>query len=207
MCHQIPSRALGAGDFQMPLCARCAGLYAGFFLALPVLLLLGKKRRGVPKTSFMVFSCLLLAAFAAEAGGNLLGFWNGPGPLRFALGLFAAGVLSPYVALLFYGSLGEGGAATPIAGGGTALWIVAVVAALGGLNVRPPAALLAAESFAAAAGVVMLLAVAHVAVFVLILGRRRAVLAGALAPLTVTAQLALFSLLRGVMETFIVRLG
>lgn len=30
LCHQIPERSFHLGEFQLPVCARCLGIYAGF---------------------------------------------------------------------------------------------------------------------------------------------------------------------------------
>lgn len=35
LCHQDPSRSFAPGDVVLAICARCVGVYAGFVLALP----------------------------------------------------------------------------------------------------------------------------------------------------------------------------
>jgi len=44
-CHQITERCLDLGSGPLPVCARCAGLYAGGFLGLLIPVLLGRPLR------------------------------------------------------------------------------------------------------------------------------------------------------------------
>src|SRR5438552_9835958 len=46
ICHQLPGRTFHVGSAQMPVCARCTGIYAGAALAAAVLLV----ARGLPGT-------------------------------------------------------------------------------------------------------------------------------------------------------------
>ncbi|MCD6405707.1 MAG: DUF2085 domain-containing protein, partial [Planctomycetes bacterium] len=63
LCHQIPSRELAAGGFRMPMCARCAGMYTGFLVALAAFLVVGRRHRGAPRGAFVGLSCAAFAVF------------------------------------------------------------------------------------------------------------------------------------------------
>jgi uncharacterized membrane protein len=41
ICHQRPERSFHLGSVQMPVCARCTGLYVGAALALPLATVIG----------------------------------------------------------------------------------------------------------------------------------------------------------------------
>ena len=45
LCHQDPSRAFQPGGEPLPLCARCVGVYVGFVLALPLMIMAGRLPR------------------------------------------------------------------------------------------------------------------------------------------------------------------
>lgn len=180
----------------MPMCARCAGMYTGFLIALVAFVVVGRRQRGAPRGAFVGLSCVAFAVFIGEGTAEFFGLWNGPGALRFAVGMLAGVFLAPYITVLFYDTVGQERDSPPVAGGRAAWGLLAVVAVLSAANIRPPRGLLVAESVTAAAGVISLLWVAHTAVLVLILDRRRRVAAGAVAVGTVAAQLALFSWLR-----------
>lgn len=170
-------------------------MYAGLAWALAVFLIVGSKRGGIPTKGYMVASGVAFAAWAADGAGNFLGLWESGGAVRFGAGGLAGVFLAPYLAALFWGVL-EGGERRPIAGVSSAVWMFAAVAAGAALNAGAWGGLLAAESYAAAAGVVLVLAVAHTAVLVLILGRGRLFAAVAAAPFTAGGQLAALAVLR-----------
>lgn len=196
LCHQIPSRALTADGFAMPLCARCAGIHVGFFCVLPAYLYLSRRRGAPPTTAYIVLTFAAAAPFAVDGIGSFLAWWDAPAAARFASGTLLAVFLSPYIAALFRAAREDLPGGVPIATAPGALIPLAAAAILTLANVRPAGWLLIAESYAAAAGVVIFLGTAHSAVLTLLFGGRRFRLAVGLASVTVAAQLALFSYLR-----------
>jgi uncharacterized membrane protein len=46
ICHQRPERSFHLGSVQMPVCARCTGLYVGAALALPLATVIGSGLAG-----------------------------------------------------------------------------------------------------------------------------------------------------------------
>ncbi len=60
VCHQIPSRTFSQGGDFLPVCARCSGLYIGFFLSLLFLLITSKKRSQYPSAGLMLVTVAFL---------------------------------------------------------------------------------------------------------------------------------------------------
>lgn len=55
ICHRITDRSFSVAGRQLPLCARCTGMYLGIMLAFTVLLLAGRQRRSqLPPLKIMV---------------------------------------------------------------------------------------------------------------------------------------------------------
>lgn len=74
VCHRIDLRSFHLGDRQMPLCARCSGMYLGF-VAAAVLQLAWGRRGGMPGWKMYVFLALLLAAFGLDGVNSYLHFF------------------------------------------------------------------------------------------------------------------------------------
>jgi len=197
ICHQVEERALAANGFRMPCCARCAGIYAGLFAGMVVFMVRGRRRRGMPHKCFTGSTIAGVFLFAADAAGNFLGVWDGGAAVRFSLGALAGLFIAPFLALLFYSTFEQGpGRPAPVAGAPSAALIFAAGLGAFAANRAPGAALLYVESIAAGAGLVGLLAVAHFSILQLAFAGRRPKTAAAVAAVTVTAQIALFSYLR-----------
>ena len=72
VCHRIDSRSFHLGDRQLPLCARCSGMYLGVLSGLILQALVRPRRSGVPHWSSIVFSVLFVLAFAIDGGNSYL---------------------------------------------------------------------------------------------------------------------------------------
>lgn len=72
VCHQRPERSLHVGAAQMPVCARCAGLYAGA-AAVAVITRLGRR----PPAGGLQAARWRLAAAAAANFFTVLAEWAG----------------------------------------------------------------------------------------------------------------------------------
>lgn len=65
VCHRLTARSFTVAGRQLPLCARCTGIYLGVFLSFAVLLLAGRSRWGeLPRTPIL----LTLLAFIGIMG-------------------------------------------------------------------------------------------------------------------------------------------
>ncbi|MCC6147473.1 MAG: DUF2085 domain-containing protein [Anaerolineaceae bacterium] len=80
ICHRIASHSFFLGDRQLPLCARCTGMYLGAFLGL-VYTMQGSRRGGMPnlKTSLLLGICFV--AFAVDGSNSYLQFYPFFSPL------------------------------------------------------------------------------------------------------------------------------
>ncbi|MDO4530846.1 MAG: DUF2085 domain-containing protein [Bacillota bacterium] len=100
VCHRMAERSLYFDGMQMPLCARCTGIYLGAFFAFFFLFWKGRKEGNRP---FSLPQALLTAAailpVAADGLGSYLGFWQSSAFLRLLTGSLV-GVILPGMLLL-----------------------------------------------------------------------------------------------------------
>lgn len=74
VCHRISSRSFHLGDRQLPLCARCSGMYTGAFVGFLFQVLKGR-RGGFPKKRFLVVLGVLLVLFGIDGVNSYLHFF------------------------------------------------------------------------------------------------------------------------------------
>ena len=100
ICHQMAERSFIFDGMQMPLCARCTGIYTGVFLAFCFFFL--KKRMGNSKP-FSMPQTILTAAAVLPVGidgvGSYLGFWESSQFLRILTGSIVGAVLPGFLLL------------------------------------------------------------------------------------------------------------
>lgn len=101
ICHQLPERSIGFGGRVMPVCARDAGLLAGFFLILLVLTLPGKRGAGWPRKWVMAACGLGFAWMACDGMASYAGWYQTTNVLRLLSGLAGGAGLAVPVAMLF----------------------------------------------------------------------------------------------------------
>jgi uncharacterized membrane protein len=75
VCHRIDSRSFHLGDRQIPLCARCTGMYLGAMLGLVYQLFGGRRRAGSPPKKVLVLLGALALAFAVDGLNSYLHFF------------------------------------------------------------------------------------------------------------------------------------
>lgn len=79
-CHRLPDRSLFYHGKQFPVCARCTGIWIGYFIGLPLVIWL-------QPTWYWALPLLLPALL--DGGSQLLGWRTSNNPLRLTTGLFA----------------------------------------------------------------------------------------------------------------------
>ncbi len=77
VCHRIDLRSFHMGDRQIPLCARCSGMYLGAMLGLIYQGFMGLKRTGIPSWKVIVPTSLFALAFIIDGLNSFLSFFPG----------------------------------------------------------------------------------------------------------------------------------
>lgn len=106
ICHRIAERSFYLGDRQLPLCARCTGMYLGALLGLIYQFTRSGRRGRMPPMKVMAIFAASLAAFGIDGVNSYLHFFPGAPSLyapqnwlRLAtgslMGLALAGVVYP----------------------------------------------------------------------------------------------------------------
>lgn len=80
-CHQIPERCFHIAGHPLAVCARCLGVYLGFFLG--ALIYPWRRRDALPSLAALAVFSLPMAL---DVAGNLFQFWTSPLGLRLAAG-------------------------------------------------------------------------------------------------------------------------
>jgi uncharacterized membrane protein len=72
VCHRISERSFHVGDFQLPLCARCSGMYLGAVTGLVFQSIVGWKRGKAPHWSIITILAVLFVAFGVDGSNSYL---------------------------------------------------------------------------------------------------------------------------------------
>ncbi len=72
VCHRIWERSFHVGDYQLPLCARCSGMYLGAVTGLVFQSILGWKRGKAPHWSIIAVLVIFVAAFGIDGVNSYL---------------------------------------------------------------------------------------------------------------------------------------
>lgn len=77
VCHRIDLRSFHLGDRQIPLCARCSGMYLGAMLGLIYQALIGRRRTGFPSWKIIVPISLFALVFIIDGLNSFLSLFPG----------------------------------------------------------------------------------------------------------------------------------
>jgi len=77
VCHRIDLRSFHLGDRQIPLCARCSGMYLGAMLGLAYQWIIGRRRTGIPSWKIIVPTSLFVIAFILDGVNSFLSLFPG----------------------------------------------------------------------------------------------------------------------------------
>jgi uncharacterized membrane protein len=88
LCHQLPERSFFAGGYQLPVCARDTGIYAGFALGLLVLWLLsrGTKPTELPRWPVLVLMGAFVGTMAVDGLTSYAGLRETTNAVRLVTG-------------------------------------------------------------------------------------------------------------------------
>ena len=103
VCHQIGTHSYFIDEHQLPLCARCSGIYLGAFASLGLLVVLRRRSSRLPAAVVLVVLALFFGAMAADGINSTLqnldaGLWESTNLLRLLTGSLAGVALT----LVFY---------------------------------------------------------------------------------------------------------
>ncbi len=77
VCHRIDVRSFHLGVRQLPLCARCTGMYLGAMLGLVYQMVLSRRKGGMPGRSVWAVFGLFVAAFGVDGLNSYLHLYPG----------------------------------------------------------------------------------------------------------------------------------
>jgi uncharacterized membrane protein len=72
VCHRISERSFHVGELQLPLCARCTGMFYGAVLCLIYQIIVGKKSSKAPPWQVIVPLALMVAAWIVDGSNSYL---------------------------------------------------------------------------------------------------------------------------------------
>jgi uncharacterized membrane protein len=72
VCHRIPERSGHIGNYQLPLCSRCSGMYLGAVTGLVFQSILGWKRGKAPRGSLIAMLGILVVTFVIDGSNSYL---------------------------------------------------------------------------------------------------------------------------------------
>lgn len=77
VCHRIDLRSFHLGERQLPLCARCTGMYLGAVLGLVYQGVLRRRHGGAPTRAVLAVLALLVIGFAVDGVNSFISFFPG----------------------------------------------------------------------------------------------------------------------------------
>jgi uncharacterized membrane protein len=90
VCHQLPERSFRAGSLVLPICARCEGIYVGFFIsALFLFLMFKRKESDLPRIYIVVILCLFITSTVIDGGLSYLGLIKTNNIFRYLTGFLS----------------------------------------------------------------------------------------------------------------------
>jgi uncharacterized membrane protein len=72
VCHRISERSFHIGSYQLPLCARCSGMYLGAVVGLIFQSVIGWKRLKIPRWSIIAILIAFFIAFGIDGSNSYL---------------------------------------------------------------------------------------------------------------------------------------
>src|SRR5512136_1640249 len=72
VCHRISERSFHIGSYQLPLCARCSGMYLGAVTGLVFQAIAGRKRQKIPHWSIISLLVVFFIAFGIDGANSYL---------------------------------------------------------------------------------------------------------------------------------------
>lgn len=123
VCHRIDARSFHLSERQLPLCARCSGMYLGVLAGIGFQCL-GGRRAGFPVKGWLAFYAALALAFAVDGLNSYLSFftvgsilYQPQNILRLATGTGMGLAVAGFIVPAFNQTVFSGYSTAPAAGG------------------------------------------------------------------------------------------
>jgi uncharacterized membrane protein len=91
-CHQIPERCFSISGLCLPVCARCTGIYFGFFSGWTLWRFVNREKRFLPVGNFTLL--IFLAPLVVDGFLNTAHIINTPSSLRFLFGFLGGAIIA-----------------------------------------------------------------------------------------------------------------
>ena len=177
VCHRIDLRSFHLGDRQLPLCARCSGMYLGAVLGLAYQGVIGRRRGGMPARSVLVVFGAFFVAFGVDGVNSYFhlfpgftGIYEPHNGLRLltgtGMGLVMAGLVYP----AFNQTIWQGWDTTPVFKGLRSLLpLILLALALDAVVLTENPLILYPLALISAAGVLALLSMVYSMLWLMVL--------------------------------------
>jgi uncharacterized membrane protein len=176
ICHRISVRSFFIGEIQMPLCARCTGIYLGVVVGVAILIGAGRWRSGnLPPTRVIAAVVLFIGVMGVDGVNSYLTLIPGlpyvyqpQNWLRLATGILAGVAVSGLIFPVFNSTLWKDWQATPGVRSLRELFGILLVAmALAGMILSNIPILLFPLALISSGGVLLLMTLTNSVIFML----------------------------------------
>lgn len=100
VCHQMAERSFILGGKQLPVCARCTGIYSGIFFSMVFFIIFGRLKGNIPHSKWgMLLGALSFIPISVDGFFSYLGFWESTQLLRVITGALAGASLTGFLLL------------------------------------------------------------------------------------------------------------
>ncbi|MDD3394962.1 MAG: DUF2085 domain-containing protein [Anaerotignum sp.] len=100
VCHQMAERSFILDGKQLPVCARCTGIYSGIFFSMIFFLIFGRLKGNKPYSKWgMLLGALSFIPISVDGFFSYLGFWESTQLLRVVTGALAGASLTGFLLL------------------------------------------------------------------------------------------------------------
>ncbi|MBN2073039.1 MAG: DUF2085 domain-containing protein [Actinobacteria bacterium] len=87
VCHQITARSFSIGGVILPVCARCFGIYTGFFISALLLFIFFRKKQGdLPPAYILIILVAFFLSTVFDGISSYLGLYQTNNNIRFITG-------------------------------------------------------------------------------------------------------------------------
>lgn len=179
VCHRIDLRSFYLGERQLPLCARCTGMYLGALLCLAFQGVTAPRRMGSPPKRIIFVLVIFVLAFAVDGLNSTLSLFDGApllytpsNTLRLITGLGMGLVIGATIFPAFHASVWQYADPRPALGDLKQLgWLILLMVYLALILLTQNPLILYPAAILSAAGVLLLLTVIYAMLWLVILRR------------------------------------